>query len=207
MSATAEPDVGLSLPTNPMVLGHELLEVYRRFYRSAYAVANPGIADERSELLAAGAQLAAETLIEPIPSYRSSGLRVADAAQRLGLDEHRAADVTAFVDALMDGNELYEHQWQALQAAHAGTDVVVSGGTGSGKTEAFWLPVLTRLVIESAAWQPAGARPQRWWEAGSRLVAARDGETRPDARHASAGDVPDERARRRPDGPPAPHPR
>ena len=177
MSATAEPATGLPLPANPTVLGRELLEVYRRFYRSAYAVANRGISDERSALLAAGAQLASETLIEPIPSYRSSQLRVADAANQLGLDEHRAVDVAAFVDALMDGNELYEHQWQALQSAHAGTDVVVSGGTGSGKTEAFWLPVLTQLVIESAAWQPAGARPQKWWEAGSRLVTARDGET------------------------------
>ena len=177
MSTTAGPGAALHLPANPTVLGDELREVYRRFYNSAYAVANPGIAAERADLLASGAQLAAETLIEPIPSYRSSGLTVADAALQLGLDEHRAADVAAFVDALMDGNPLYEHQWQALQSARAGTDVVVSGGTGSGKTEAFWLPVLTQLVIESAGWQPQGAIPQRWWEAGSRLVAARSGET------------------------------
>ena len=52
----------------------------------------------------------------------------------------------------------YEHQADALEAAMAphagGHGIVVTTGTGSGKTECFLLPVLSRLA-EEAAMRPA----------------------------------------------------
>lgn len=47
----------------------------------------------------------------------------------------------------------YEHQAKALEATMgdeaAGTGIVVTTGTGSGKTEAFLLPILARLADEA----------------------------------------------------------
>ena len=63
---------------------------------------------------------------------------------------------------------LYRHQEQALLQSLAGRHVVITSGTGSGKTEAFLLPVLARLVIESRTWprpRPDETGPA-WW-AGS----------------------------------------
>jgi hypothetical protein len=41
---------------------------------------------------------------------------------------------------------LYDHQVEAVRAAAAGNTVVLSAGTGSGKTEAFLIPLLDRLL-------------------------------------------------------------
>lgn len=164
------------LAANPLLLGDELADAYRRFYDSSYSLTNPGIRDERRALLDSGEQLASRTLIEPVPAYRTSGLTVAQAAEKLGLPAHLAADVDEFLSPLMGPYALYEHQWESLQAAYAGIDVVVSGGTGSGKTEAFWLPALTQLIVESRNWGPQGATPPRWWDQ-SRLQVARAGES------------------------------
>src|ERR1039458_7138524 len=74
-----------ALPPNGLLLGENLTATYERFYRSAYAIANPQVAAERAALLSQ--HLRAETLIEPVPSYRSSGYSVLDAARALGLDD------------------------------------------------------------------------------------------------------------------------
>lgn len=167
----------VALPPNGLLLGEDLTSTYERFYRSAYAIANPRVAAERASLLSR--HLRAETLLEPVPGYLSSGLTPSAAARQLGLGDQLASQVGAFLDGpLMDGHELYEHQWQALRAAFGEhRDVVVSGGTGSGKTEAFLLPILFGLLAESVSWRPKGAEPQPWWESSSKLVPCRDGET------------------------------
>ena len=176
MGAITAPET-FELPPNATVLGGKLIEIYRRFYSSAYAITDPRIAAERAELLARARGLSAETMIEPIPAYQSSGCDVSAAAAQLGLPGPLTADVAAFCAAIMDGNDLHQHQLDAMRAAVAGGDVVVSGGTGSGKTEAFWLPVIADLVIESDRWNPAGAASQQWWTQQSKLIPSRRGET------------------------------
>ena len=44
---------------------------------------------------------------------------------------------------------LYSHQKKALTSALKGKDFIMSSGTGSGKTEAFLLPTLSKLFSES----------------------------------------------------------
>src|SRR5262249_7592286 len=43
---------------------------------------------------------------------------------------------------------LYVHQEQAVRRAVAGRNLVIASGTGSGKTEAFLLPILNALLQE-----------------------------------------------------------
>jgi Lhr-like helicase len=164
---------------NPLVLADQMAGIYERFVRTSYAVAAEGLAAERAAGLRG--QLAAETLIEPVPSYRSSGLAAAEAVAELNLGLGAGFDERAgtLLDGLMDGHLLYSHQWEAMRRSVGGEDVAVTGGTGSGKTEAFWLPVFTQLLIESERWSGRGATPTAWWDAGStaRFRPSRHGET------------------------------
>lgn len=162
---------------SPVALGDELAAVYRRFYASAYSLANPGLAAERQALLDAGEHLAVRTLLEPIASYASSGLTVQQAASQLDLSEALAREIGEFLTPMMAGHALYEHQWESLRAAYTRQDIAVMGGTGSGKTEAFWLPVLAHLLTESASWNPRGPQPEPWWHTQRQIVSARQGET------------------------------
>lgn len=149
---------------NPLVLADQMAGIYERFVRTTYALAAEGLAAERGAGLRG--QLAAETLIEPLPSYESSGLdaRAAVAALHLGLGDEFDARAGDFLGRLMDGHPLYTHQWEAMRRSLAGEDVAVTGGTGSGKTEAFWLPVLCQLLMESEGWTGHGAPQVPWWD-------------------------------------------
>jgi Lhr-like helicase len=163
---------------NPLILAEQMAGIYEQFVRTSYALAADGLAAERAAGLRG--QLAAETLIEPLLSYESSGLdaRAAIAALDLGLGADFDANAGELLDALMEGRSLYKHQWEALRRSVASEDVVVTGGTGSGKTEAFWLPTLTRLLIESESWASQGASPTDWWtQSGSRFRSSRRGES------------------------------
>jgi len=170
---------------NPALLHRRLEDAYRRFYDSAYALADPLLASERRERLRTGS-LSTEPLIEPLPGYTSSKRTVARAAQELALGD----DVAAFVGPLMNSvergevieRELYEHQWRALTSAVEGRNPVITAGTGSGKTEAFLFPLLNALVQESRAWEGQGAQPRSWWRAEiSGFSAQRQGESGRDA--------------------------
>ena len=84
-----------------------------------------------------------------------------------------------------------------------GRNVMVTSGTGSGKTESFLLPVLLRLVEESASWAPQpGAKC--WWTARRRHLASKPRTRNPPRRGPCADPLPNERAGRRPDDPAAP---
>jgi hypothetical protein len=65
----------------------------------------------------------------------------------------------AFLAALGANRLLYVHQETAMRRLAAGRNVVVATGTGSGKTEAFLLPILAALYRESLAGpRPPGVR-------------------------------------------------
>ncbi len=70
--------------------------------------------------------------------------------------------------------KLYQHQFEALRLGIQGEDVVVTTGTGSGKTEAFLLPLLADLSRDSRSWprrpipddpdeRDAWAASRQWW--------------------------------------------
>ena len=58
----------------------------------------------------------------------------------------------------------FVHQIMALEAANSGRDVFVATGTGSGKTECFMWPLLTKLVTE------ARDNPSSWAQRGIRAI-------------------------------------
>ena len=120
---------------NPLRLQRLLEEQYRRFYDSAYALADPLLARERHALMLESG-LSTDLMLEPVPGFRGSGLSFAALADQLGL----GGDIAEFIAPLLNGNELYLHQAEAVRGYMGGQNIVVTAGTGSGKTEAFLMP-------------------------------------------------------------------
>lgn len=56
------------------------------------------------------------------------------------------------------------HQVQALEYAYQGKDLFVSTGTGSGKTECFMWPLMSKFVLE------ASTQPNSWERSGVRTI-------------------------------------
>ncbi|MGH8643221.1 MAG: DEAD/DEAH box helicase [Gammaproteobacteria bacterium] len=160
--------------TNPIAAFRNLRDTYIRYLDSPYDLRYPDLVQERQRLLDVDGRLYRAPLIEPVPAYQSSGQTFPEVANAL-LGAHWApTDVGDLVDfvslglfppALPNGRrrELYSHQREVFErSVVAGNDVVVTTGTGSGKTECFLLPVAAALVRESRQWQAAGPRNPQW---------------------------------------------
>ena len=109
-----------------------------------------------------------------------------ESTQSLADIEHEvdAPGLTDFLElGLLKGvKHLYAHQTEAALESLSGRNVIVASGTGSGKTEAFLIPIISRLLAESKAWQaPANAQPEWWKSRASMFEAQRLNDTRPSA--------------------------
>ncbi|MEU6904749.1 DEAD/DEAH box helicase [Streptomyces coeruleorubidus] len=145
-----------------------------RYYDTPFGVDDRSVMEERRNLLDRDNGAWRDPLIELRPRYASRRVGIAQSFAEAGAHPD-AAEFARFT--LPEGvTSLYRHQHDALVAACAGKDFVVTAGTGSGKTESFLLPVLADLVAESAHWQGTRAVQREWWHGDSDHVPSRQGE-------------------------------
>lgn len=144
--------------------------LYRLYIKSAFPLRSSALSMERDSLLSLPGEpgrlgvLSRPPLVETVPIYPSSGLTLEQAAREL---PGRYADLNRLGERLLpSGVRLYRHQLDSLMAVvREGRDLVVTTGTGSGKTESFLLPLLAHLAEESATWPAAGRAgiDREWW--------------------------------------------
>lgn len=139
-----------------------LRDNYLRYYDTPFSVAVPEVQAERREVLNRDGVLFREPWIELLRRYITVNGSVPETLERAGA----SADLAPFaMRGLLAGLPgLYEHQYEALQAALDGRHVVIAAGTGSGKTEALFLPVLNALLSESASWTGSSPSGPEWWQ-------------------------------------------
>jgi len=193
---------------DPIGAFDEIRNNFIQYVRTAFGTRFPSLEIERDGLLRQPGVMCQEPWIEPLPRYLSSGktIRALMAEDLPSLTEQQREDFKAFAvsglfrhpDPARD-YELHQHQSEMLRRALSGRNCIVTAGTGSGKTEAFLLPLFASLVRESSGWQRSGNKHLNlndWWRnepwqascrsAGGRLrrsyrVPQRGHESRPQA--------------------------
>ena len=119
-----------------------VLQDYQDFIHSFVVASDPRIQEEIRRLLLDEQHLWPEPLIQLSPAYRRDAT----------VDELAAEGIlhptTAQVFRRADGQSirLYTHQVQAIRAIHAGRSVVVTSGTGSGKSYCYFIPIVDTAV-------------------------------------------------------------
>ena len=170
---------------------YELLcDFYIRYIQTALGLNSDELEEERDKLLRENGLLFQVPRFEPIFPYPSSGKTLLQLCNHLQLP-HELGDFLAQGgdDGLAPKDrQLYDHQAKVIKASVIdGEDVVVTTGTGSGKTECFLVPIFSHLIKESVDWNAFGVRNQDhpWWRKGERItgqrVPQRRGENRPAA--------------------------
>jgi ATP-dependent helicase YprA (DUF1998 family) len=148
-----------------------------RYYDTPFSVRDAGVQEERRRLLDQDEVTWREPWLEVIRDYALTDVPFAQACAAAG--SH--ADLPAFARAGLIPAEierLYEHQFEALKHVTGGRNMVITAATGSGKTEAFFLPVVDALLRESEGWDPiAGRAENRWWTGTTPFTPQRAGET------------------------------
>ncbi len=172
--------------SDPFETYKRLREGYIRYIETAMSFNSEELEEERRKLLKKNGLLFQEPRFEPIFPYPSSGKTLSQLCTDLKLP----AELGEFLavggkDGLAPiDRTLYEHQAEAIKTSVVdGEDVVVTTGTGSGKTECFLLPIFSYLIKESRNWDVYGERKSRlWWQkTQSKRIPQREGENRPAA--------------------------
>ena len=157
--------------TDPIHTFDSLKSAYLRYFDSPFDLRFEDLVQARRRLLDRDGVLYREPLIEPQPGYVLSGhdIRAATASVlggAAGWSPQNIADLAGVAEEglfLPRGStpiELYLHQEAMLRSSVANqSDTVILTGTGSGKTEAIYLPVLAAIVREfgSLAGNPSRA--------------------------------------------------
>ncbi|MEV6889374.1 DEAD/DEAH box helicase [Kribbella sp. NPDC051137] len=174
-------------PTNPTKLARDLRDVFLKYFDTAFWLDDNAVMEERRTLLEARGALVGDLMIEPVMPYANTHL-LTEVAHRAGIN----ADVAELVgEALFPGAakselRLREHQADSIEHSFRpelseGRNVIVTSGTGSGKTEAFLLPVLLRVMQEAREWSAQPGADWWWSSASSQWQPMRHGETRDSA--------------------------
>ena len=159
---------------NPIALFDSIRDMYLRYLDSPFDLRYPALVSERRALLEIDGRIYREPLIEPVAQYPSCGQTFPDMAQGVlggSWQPNEIADFSSFstldlfpLPPRPEARNPYTHQRDVfVESAIRGNDVVVTTGTGSGKTECFLLPVIAALIRESVRW-PAPGNPAPSWD-------------------------------------------
>ncbi|MGH7552669.1 MAG: DEAD/DEAH box helicase, partial [Longimicrobiales bacterium] len=123
------------------MLAHE----YRRFIRSTYRLADPALRAQFEQHVNEADVLIKGPYVTLARDFEVGATLASLVAEGLG-PASLARLNWSFRDA-----PLWSHQERAFRAVQAGRNVVVTTGTGSGKTEAFLLPILADVLSAKAS--------------------------------------------------------
>lgn len=129
-------------------LGRQLPEHLAQYLEAQYHIYDEHLVRERRDLLWQPGVIHQAPYVEATPSYV-----VGRPYSELSLPKEVVDVLSAAVNDRVTGipRVPYAHQTQALEAFfQSGEELVVSTGTGSGKTETFLMPVLGSLAIEKS---------------------------------------------------------
>ena len=130
------------------------------YIETAYLGKNDELRESCKNLLEGQGVLWQEPYIEANPAYvtKKDGLLSSDKIPD---------DVKDILRPMIDGKmgvfkDPYSHQTDALEAFYGGSELFVATGTGSGKTECFMWPMVSKLIREAkkspGSWKQRGVR-------------------------------------------------
>ena len=131
---------------DPLATSELITSGYRRYLRSLLPVRDPKLAAALDHEIMHTRLLDQGPLLEATPPYLPGA--TLDALISEGVLDPAFKKLDS--PSLPLRRPLHAHQEQAIRKVTAGRNVIVATGTGSGKTEAFLLPILNALSAESA---------------------------------------------------------
>lgn len=145
---------------DPIKIYNEIRDSYYKYIGSGLPFCREEYNQERNELIKEPGTISQPPIIEIVPKYHEKA-SLRDFCRIEGVD----IELNDFVNCglfTQGERKLYDHQYEALKVTHIERkNIVVTTGTGSGKTECFLLPIIADLIKESKQWQKERQRAVR----------------------------------------------
>ncbi|RMD60867.1 DEAD/DEAH box helicase, partial [Candidatus Parcubacteria bacterium] len=135
------------MPIHPVQTARRLREAYIRYLKTIKPFQDDRLREEFSRALEAENMLVKGPYLELTPPF-ALGKMIVELMQESILSR-RFQSFCHDQSSLPE--QLYWHQEQAIRKAREGRNLVIATGTGSGKTEAFLIPILDSLAREAEA--------------------------------------------------------
>jgi ATP-dependent helicase YprA (DUF1998 family) len=132
---------------DPLVAANRIASSYRRYLLSTFSPRRPELEREFQHALRDGMRISRGPFLQastPFEPGRSTADLVAEGLLSKGFGDFSESSFPI-------ERPLHLHQEQAIRKAVGGRNLVVATGTGSGKTEAFLLPIVNHLLREREA--------------------------------------------------------
>src|SRR5438874_2369421 len=129
------------MPINPVHFAHGVCDEFLRYIFSAFPLSDPELAEQARKKLKGRSSLDIPLVQGPYVSLSEAfakGESVQKMAQQGGLHH--------VMPSLIGYPSMYLHQQRVFEAVRQGNHVLVSTGTGSGKTESFLYPIVDDLL-------------------------------------------------------------
>jgi DEAD/DEAH box helicase domain-containing protein len=154
---------------DPIASFERIRDNFLLYIKTAFGTQFPSVERERELLLRQPGTFCQDPWIEPLPRYQTSKKLTDFVNDEIpNLREGTLRDFKELaLCGLVGDYELFTHQDEMLRRAMGGQHVVVTAGTGSGKTESFLLPLFAYLSKESAYWSAPSApalHHDDWWK-------------------------------------------
>ena len=155
--------------TTPTKLHDYIKSAYKDYYNSAFSFNDEIISQERQSFLDDGDVTSQELYLEAVLPYASK-VSLLKACE----DANLPSQTATLLGNIMFGSDvkLRTHQAEALATSlapnsSAKRNIVVTSGTGSGKTESFLVPIIARLLRERQNLiKPKSLN--NWWDKNTR---------------------------------------
>lgn len=138
---------------NPIVYTEKIVRSFLKYQHSAYPFADPELNEQMRQQLSLDSIRRTPLLKGPYISL-SRGFREGATVAELVADgvfhPHMQQLIPGYV------KRVYGHQEKAIRAIHDGQPTLVSTGTGSGKTECFLYPIISKCLELRDQQAPAG---------------------------------------------------
>lgn len=134
---------------NPITYTEDVVEDFLRYQLTTYSFADPSLHRQMRQLLSLDQTRHTPLLAGPFISL-SRSFRKGPSLRQLGEE----AVLHPLIANIAGHEYLYGHQEKAIRAIAAGRTTIVSTGTGSGKTECFLYPVISKALELRDAGEP-----------------------------------------------------
>ena len=177
------------LSVDPIGAFEKIKDNYKRYFQSAYQLRTElssqknysALNKERIDLLEKDDNLYKSPYIEMLPKYitadENEQQKLDKEFENVWKDGQKDLFKTFIKSGLMSYTP-YVHQIEMLKHAFIqGQNTIITSGTGSGKTEAFLLPLLAQIFNEALTW-PSTTYSPTWFQTNPYEPCQREGENR-----------------------------